>query len=177
MRGRADLGSKHNLTGLPPLPRWGSHVTWASFPDKVHWLCLVFHLRLCFSHCICYWDLAVAQVLCGKCKHLGLHSFLGYKLVYPYSGVNVNSLHFVDSGWREALFPISATKANMFWSSKLFPCLGWMQLGSVRGSVIACLQLVTAIDVVRRYTKSSSAVVHVIRLTCNWENSGVLFPK
>lgn len=36
----------------------------------------------------------------------------------------------------------------MFWSSKLLPCLGWMQLGSVIGSVIVCMQLVTAIDAV-----------------------------
>lgn len=144
----------------------------SKFSWQVHWLRLVFHLRLCFSHCICYWDLAVAQVLCGKSQCLGLHSFLGYKLGYPYSGVNVNSLHFVDSAWREALFSISAAKANMFWSSKLFPCLGWIQLGSVRGSVIPCLQLV-----VTGCKQSSSTVVHVIRLTWFWENSGVLSAK
>lgn len=147
------------------------------FSWPVHWLHLVFRLRLWFSYCICYWDLAVAQVLCGKSKHLGLHFFLGYKVVCPYSGVNVNSLHFVDSGWREAPFSISAAKANMFWSSKLFRCLEWMQLGSVRGSVIACMQLVTAIDVATWCKPRSSTLVHKIRLTCYWENSGVLFAK
>lgn len=65
----------------------------------------------------------------------------------------------------------------MFLNSKLFHSLGWMQLGSVIGSVIACMQLVTAFDVVTGCKARSSTMVQVIRLTCYWENSGVLFAK
>lgn len=84
---------------------------------------------------------------------------------------------WIEVPQREAPFSISAAKANMFWSSELFYCLEWMQLGSVRGSVIACMQLVTAIDVVTGCKPKLSMVVPVIRLTCYQENSGVLFAK
>lgn len=66
--------------------------------------------------------------------------------------------------------------------SKLSPCLGGMQLGSVRGSSCiwnscATCHSVTYLVSDRMQSKFIYTVIEIIKLTCYWENSGVLFPK